>query len=101
MYVWIFVVFSYPREQKFYKPEAGELLFKVGNMCWFKIWVERVCKDIGKAFPKDCKGVKQLKNNIIGLLGYQYNEFVGACPIYTLTKIKTSINALPLHKKML
>ena len=32
--------------------------------------MERVCKDIVKAFPKELD-VKQLEKHVIGLLGYQ------------------------------
>jgi len=46
-------------------------------MCRFEIWVERICKDIVKAFPKGYTGVKQLKNNVVGLLGYQVKRVKG------------------------
>lgn len=44
--------------------------FKMDNTCWFKILVERVCKDILLAFPNGLYKHK-LKHNEVDLLSYQ------------------------------
>jgi len=90
----------YTRNEGYIEPVlnlwAGELWFKVGNTCWFEIRVERVCKDIVKAFPKGPNG---LKNNVGGLLGYQVKRILsserGACSVHMRTKIKASFDSLP------
>jgi len=46
----------------------------------------------------------QLKNNVVGLLGYQEKQILSseieACPVHMRTKLKTSYDILPkkLHK---
>ena len=47
-----------------------------GNTCQFEIRVERVRKDIVKAFPKGLYGHKTTENNAVGLLGYQVKRIL-------------------------
>jgi len=65
-------------------------------MCRFEIQDEQVCKDVVK---EGCTWVEQLKNNVVGLLGYQIKQISSsereACQVHTKTKIKTSLDALP------
>ena len=52
-------------------------------MCRFEMRVERVCKDIVKAFPKGCMDIKQLKNKVVGLPGKRIlSSERGACPVH-------------------
>jgi len=40
------------------------------------LWKEIVL--VRKPFPKSCTGVKQLKNNVVGLLGYQAKRILSS-----------------------
>ena len=66
----------------------------------FKVWVERVCKDVVKAFLNGLYGYKQLKNNEGDFLDYQFLWVKRGVPCaYT----DESFKALPrkFAKKML
>ena len=65
------------------------------NTCRFEIWVERVCKDIVKAFLKGLCGRKiaEKQRSWPSKLPGKTSE-KGACPIHTRTKFKTSFDSL-------
>jgi len=65
-----------------------------------KIRVERVWKDVVKAFPK---GLYAAENNVVGLLGYQVKRILsserGACPVlYSLLLITRQSAAADLPR---
>jgi len=64
----------------------------VGNTCWFKIWVEQVCKNIAESFPSRFyrhKIAEKQRNWPSRLLG------IPNCPGNILgTKIKGNFKAL-------
>ena len=66
------------------------------NLCLGRVvhagWSEFV-RMLWKPFSKDCMDIKQLKNNVVGLLGYQVVRVKGVCSIHMQTNIKTSYEA--------